>query len=73
MKFDYKQHDVVDRECIAFIDDVGDLCIRVCDGFVYFLKDDSSFSSEDDSFENHMYDNGAIRKFYKGDKITITF
>ena len=72
MKFEF-DGDADRGECVAYIDDDGDLCIRVGDGFVYFIKDDKSFLSDGGSFYGHMFDNGATRKFYKGDKITITF
>lgn len=72
MKFEYGI-DVDRSDTVAFIDDAGDLCIAVESGIVYLLRDGSSFHDDDADLMEYMNDNGFKRKFYPGDKITITF
>jgi len=69
MKFEYDGADQ-DRECVAFIDDVGDLWIRDRHGSenVCISKIGEVIYAEGDFFIE-----GAVKKFYPGDKITITF
>lgn len=70
MKFEYDGMGD-DRECVAFIDADGDLCVKDnnTDMGVYVGITDAST----EKFIDYMSLNGSIRKFYPGDKITITF
>jgi len=71
MKFKYDGDDR-DDECVAFIDNCGDLCVKSDDEEgIYFTKDGSVFSCS--TFDDYMEENIAAHKFYPGDKITITF
>lgn len=72
MKFEYDEQP--DKgECVAFIDNDGDLCMKNGEGIIYLTRGNASFSFEEACFESYMVDNGATKKFYPGDKITITF
>lgn len=71
MKFEYDDGRPV-SECVAFIDDEGDLCIRSSDNKgVYLIADGEVVGGL--HFEEYMCINEVVRKFYPGDKITITF
>lgn len=74
MKFEYEVSKE-DRECVAFIDDEGDLCVNADGaGCAYFLTNGRHFINEAfGSFEDYVKDNDPVQKFYPGDKITITF
>lgn len=72
MKFEYDGV-TEEREMAAFIDDVGDLCIRTGEGLVYLLQDGESFSHYEENFQEYASVNGVRKAFYPGDKITITF
>ena len=74
MKFEYSKQDEA-KECVAFIDNVGDFCFKVTGGFIYLMQDGTGFEVEQDdgSFSQYMQENGARQKFYPGDSITITF
>ena len=63
MKFEYDvspEHD----ECVAYIDADGDLILRD-EGKIYVISQDNMFLRE-------VHEN-ARRRFYRGEKITITF
>mgnify|MGYP003459791044 CR=1 FL=1 len=67
MNFEY---DVKDNEleCVAFIDDDGDLWIKTDEGSCLMFKSGDIPSAGD------LWKEGqAVHKFYPGDKITITF
>lgn len=72
MKFEYDDKSD-DRECVAFIDDDGDLCVKDIntDMGVYVGITDASTEKFIDYMS--LNGNGSIHKFYPGDKITITF
>jgi hypothetical protein len=60
MKFTYDTNPD-ERECVAYIDDEGDLIIKERDGKTVYCLD----GAFDPSCDNH--------RFYPGDSITITF
>lgn len=68
MKFEYDGKSE-DRECVAYIDDDGDLCFADDSG------DAVLFSAATGTIQSCLLWNtsDATRKFYPGDKITITF
>jgi len=70
MKFEY---DGVkeDRECVAFIDNDGNLYIKTYNGCIELCHDDMP-ECHAMSLWDYMIED-ASRKFYPGDKITITF
>lgn len=73
MKFEYEKK-ADDRGCVAFIDGEGDLCVKAGYSLVYFLGSGGHFvEKEGNLFDSFMVDNRAIKKFYPGDTITITF
>jgi hypothetical protein len=69
MKF---EHDgkTDDRECVAFIDGDGDLWIKTDKGSC-LMYGGSEYTEP--SAGNLWFSDTAIKKFYPGDKITITF
>ena len=67
MKFEYDVKEDT-RECVAFIDDDGDLWIKTDEGSCLMFESGYTPSAGD------LWEEGkAIHKFYPGDKITITF
>lgn len=67
MKFEYDTDGFED--CVAFIDANGNLVVYTRDGKVCFCGDGLVHTSP----YTHDTDAGTKRKFYRGDKITITF
>lgn len=72
MKFEYEE-DIKDKEVVAYISDHGHLYIRSVDGIVGMLADGEITHYETLSFDREMVKDNVVKKFYKGDKITITF
>ena len=78
MKFDYEEEKTEDREVIAQLywlngdPDAGEqaLCIKTNDPnkFIWMYTTNPKITVQSTRFAK-----GAIKKFYKGDKITITF
>lgn len=72
MKFEYDGMDDNSRECVAYLDRQGDLCIKVSethtDCEMVCIEKDGFFH-----FNLEWEEKFATRKFYHGDKITITF
>lgn len=70
MKFEYNDMEN-ESDCVAFIDDDGDLCLKDknTDMGVYVAITDAST----ETFYDYMSLNGVKKRFYPGDKITITF
>lgn len=67
MKFEYELSKD-NRECVAYIDPIGDLIIKDADGMsICFVCGGVPSGSYDWEPER------ATRKFYPGDKVTITF
>lgn len=69
MKFTYgtKQDE---RECVAYIDDVGDLMVKDnAGGATALFGDDKHYCEGDNAWEPER----AVKKFMVGDKITIEF
>lgn len=69
MKFEYDTKED-NREVVAFVDNTGDLIINL--GMSVLILGDSSAEIEDMGTWFSAEDK-ATKKFYKGDKITITF
>ena len=78
MKFEYKDQKEADREVVAELYWMNDdpssgeqaLCIKTEDPYVFiWMYSDGSISLQ----LRVGFGEGAIKKFYKGDKITITF
>lgn len=67
MKFEYEDNQV-SRECVAYVDDDGDIVIKDVDGDTVCLTSDNCLISD-----YGWRPREAIHKFYPGDKITITF
>lgn len=73
MKFEYgnKQDD---RECVAFIDGDGDLCIKASgpDDVIWMTSFGCNYSEKPcNKFSDQA--EVAFKRFYPGDTITITF
>lgn len=80
MKFEYDGSDIERKGgCVAFIDIDGDLWMGVqsgcCDEIKSVLFDFSygTINAGSISIEEGICEYGSKRKFYPGDKITITF
>jgi len=69
MKFEYDGK-TDDRECVAFIDGDGDLWIKTDEGSC-LMYGGSEYTEP--SAGNLWLPDKAIKKFYPGDKLTITF
>ena len=78
MKFEYKDQKEADREVVAELYWMNDdpssgeqaLCIKTEDPHMFiWMYSDGSISVQ----SSVVFGEGAIKKFYKGDKITITF
>ena len=70
MKFEYEKKDD-DRECVAFIDDAGDLIVRMGGtGAVWFDRHGGVYNFGE---WNDELNRSAAHRFYRGDSITITF
>ena len=70
MKFTYDTKQDA-RECVAYIDEDGDLRMKTDEGVVYMYKDNSTPSQ---NYSHEFWDPyDAIHRFYTGDKITIEF
>ena len=68
MKIEYETEE--DRgECVAYVDSYGNLILRDedDDGFVIFQN------GKPPAIMGDFDPDGAVHKFYRGDKITITF
>lgn len=78
MKFEYETK-VDDHEVVAFTfalsgdDDRVGLCIREDDGKAVWLYHDGAVRCNGSFKENLEDPEHNLQKFYKGDKITITF
>lgn len=72
MKFEYDGV-TEDREMVAFVDDDGDLCIKIGYGIAYLVRDGIGFAYDEADFREYGVNNGVRKAFYPGDKITITF
>ena len=68
MKFSY-DGDGVGRECVAYIDDDGELMVRRNNGDCIWLSKGGVVYAHNFPFDV----NKATHKFYKGDSVTITF
>lgn len=70
MKFEYDNMND-DRECVAYIDGDGDLCMRDNHSNVLLVTLGRCGAS---TYETEVFDpSDATHKFYPGDKLTITF
>ena len=70
MRFEY-EGETTDKECVAYIDNEGDLIINTeSNGWVIIGGENSGESYSASPDENSF---GVKKKFYPGDKITITF
>ena len=67
MKFDYENPNAKQPECVAYLDDDGDLFIKDHDGDCVAIGPIGVLLSA--KFDPEL----ATCKFYPGDKITITF
>lgn len=72
MKFEYEK-DNNDKEVVAYITDLGHLYIRCNEGIVGMLTDGQIVHYDELYFDGEMDLDNVVKKFYKGDKITITF
>lgn len=73
MKFEY-ENKVDDRECVAFIDADGDLCLKAdgADDIVWLTTGGVQYcESPRNNFD--FQKEKAVHRFYPGDTITITF
>ena len=70
MKFEYEEKRD-DRECVAYIDDEGDLIIK--DTINHVNEHPILMRSGDVGMNDGFRLDTATHKFYPGDKITITF
>lgn len=66
MKFEYDSKSV-QRECVAYIDKDGDLLVMDDDGAILLGQDGTHLTAME------WNPSEATRKFYPGDKLTITF
>lgn len=67
MKFEYKK-DEDKGDCVAYIDGDGDLIYRTYEhGWVKMIDGTRQMAPPERN------GSGVVHKFYKGDKITITF
>lgn len=68
MKFEFDNKED-DRECVAYIDGDGDLIVKGSNdqGNICIAHDGFSFDSA------RFCEALAVKKFYRGDKVTITF
>jgi len=70
MKFTYDKKDE-SRECVAYIDGDGDLCMRDQGGNVALVA--LGFDGAE-TYQTVAFDpSNATHRFYPGDKLTITF
>ena len=72
MKFEYEGV-TEEKEMSAFVDDAGDLCIKIGDGIAYLIQDGGGFTYSEADFQKYADANGVRKAFYPGYKITITF
>ena len=70
MEFKYDNIDD-ERECVAFIDNEGDLIIKLEDGTNMVMQESGEPFKGSVGFD--MLFCSAVHKFYPGDKVTITF
>ena len=72
MKFEYGEKAVNDRTCVAFIDKQGWLKVKDQHGnhHVWLTPQGEVVHSDTFGSDEHT---SAVKKFYPGDKITITF
>ncbi len=76
MKFEYEHDEPENRKLLAYIDEDGDLNIWAdfdCKGVFRMFSDGDTQFLEGETLESCMKDFPAAKKFYKDDKITITF
>ena len=71
MKFEYETKQD-DRECVAYIDGDGDLIINSF-GDNGWVAVNGEEAGENNMAEPEYNTTGIAKKFYPGDKITITF
>lgn len=70
MKFEYNSKSE-ERECVAYIDGDGDLCMRDGNEYVDMIALGVSGAS---TYKVEEFDQSeATHRFYPGDKLTITF
>lgn len=67
MKFEYTENTRSDNDVVAYIDADGDLVVRDEYGDAICIME-TLISTEVD-----FHPDSATKKFYKGDKVTITF
>lgn len=72
MKFEYEE-DNKDKEVVAYITNRGHLYIRCDEGIVGMLTDGQIANYNELDFDSEMPKDSVVKRFYKGDKITITF
>jgi len=71
MKFEYAEKNE-DRECVAIIDAYGAFLIKTDEGCTYICGDeDTPVHGSNNDWDYSM--SKVVKKFYHGDKITITF
>lgn len=73
MKFEYDDVTSEYEEMAAFIDNAGDLCIRVYGDEGAYLIGSCGVVYSQGKFEDYAKYNGVKKAFYPGDKITIAF
>lgn len=71
MKFDYEGKPEVKKECVAVLHNNGTLIIELQSGCIAIGEDESGKFYEGESVE--FWEGQARKKFYPGDKVTITF
>lgn len=67
MKFTYKKDEPEVRECVAYLTRAGTLRMKTDNGVTVFFQDNTP------EHGRHFNPDEAVRKFYEGDSITITF
>lgn len=67
MNFTYEKDEPETRECVAYITNAGALRMKIDDGVTVFFQDDTPYHG------CHFNPDEAVRKFYAGDSVTITF
>lgn len=68
MKFEYENDE---RDCVAFIDNEGELVVKLEDGTNMVMQENGETFKGVVRFEALFC--SAAHKFYRGDKVTITF